>query len=164
MRSAVATTSADAARLRLNEHSLAVEKLARQVAEQEQRLDEESAALEQLEDDRAVLVAHEHGVQTQSNELQERIGPAETELEASRARRGGAWRRRRRRRSAARRVPIDCWLSSRSILCARRRRLESLRGRIVDDFGLVSFEYAANVEGPVPLPFEGLVEQLRDGA
>ena len=33
-------------------------------------------------------------------------------------------------------------------------------GKNADDFGLVSFEYAANIEGPVPLPFEGLVEQL----
>jgi chromosome segregation protein len=46
-------------------------------------------------------------------------------------------------------------------LVRRKEALESLRMRIVDDFGLVSFEYAASVEGPVPLPFEGLVEELR---
>ncbi|MCL5612322.1 MAG: hypothetical protein M1485_07210, partial [Chloroflexi bacterium] len=42
----------------------------------------------------------------------------------------------------------------------RQEALDSLRQRIVDDFGLVSFEYAANVDGPVPLPFDGMVEQL----
>jgi chromosome segregation protein len=42
--------------------------------------------------------------------------------------------------------------------CANEARV--LR-RDVDDFGLVSFEYAASVAGAVPLPFEGLVEELR---
>ena len=45
-------------------------------------------------------------------------------------------------------------------LVRRQEALESLRGRIMDDFGLVAFQYAENVEGPVPLPFEGLVEEL----
>ena len=38
--------------------------------------------------------------------------------------------------------------------------LENLRGKITDDFGLVMFEYADDVSGPVPLPFEGMVEEL----
>jgi chromosome segregation protein len=36
-----------------------------------------------------------------------------------------------------------------------------LRQKIEDDFGLVEFDYEANVDGPVPLPFEGMVEQLK---
>jgi chromosome segregation protein len=42
----------------------------------------------------------------------------------------------------------------------KQEALDSLQQRITDDFGLVSYDYAENVEGPVPLPFEGLVEQL----
>lgn len=38
--------------------------------------------------------------------------------------------------------------------------IENLRERIEDDFGLVAFEYANNVSGPTPLPFEGIVEEL----
>jgi chromosome segregation protein len=42
----------------------------------------------------------------------------------------------------------------------KQEALETLRGRIEDDFGLVMFEYAAEVSGPVPLPLDGMVEQL----
>ena len=42
----------------------------------------------------------------------------------------------------------------------KQEAVDSLRQKIEDDFGLVSLEYAINVNGPVPLPFEGMVEQL----
>ena len=38
--------------------------------------------------------------------------------------------------------------------------LESLRNRIEEDFGLVAFEYTHEINGPTPLPLEGMVEQL----
>ncbi|MCF6278040.1 MAG: AAA family ATPase [Anaerolineales bacterium] len=42
----------------------------------------------------------------------------------------------------------------------KQEALENLRQRIEDDFGLVMFSYEENMSGPVPLPFEGMVEQL----
>ena len=42
----------------------------------------------------------------------------------------------------------------------KQESLDNLRQKIMDDFGLVMFEYAADVSGPVPLPFEGMVEEL----
>jgi chromosome segregation protein len=42
----------------------------------------------------------------------------------------------------------------------KQEALENLRQKITDDFGLVMFEYAADVSGPVPLPLDGMVEQL----
>jgi len=42
----------------------------------------------------------------------------------------------------------------------RQEALETWRRRIEDDFGLVAFEYSAEVSGPTPLPLDGLVEQL----
>jgi chromosome segregation protein len=42
----------------------------------------------------------------------------------------------------------------------KQEALENLRQKISDDFGLVMFEYAADVSGPVPLPLDGMVEQL----
>ncbi len=42
----------------------------------------------------------------------------------------------------------------------KQEALLNLRQRIEDDFGLVAFEYATDVSGPVPLPFDGMVEQL----
>ena len=38
--------------------------------------------------------------------------------------------------------------------------MENLRQKIENDFGLVAFEYASDVSGPVPLPLDGMVEQL----
>jgi len=45
-------------------------------------------------------------------------------------------------------------------LTRRQEALVSLRQRIEDDFGLVQFDYRENVSGPVPLPLDGMVEQL----
>lgn len=45
-------------------------------------------------------------------------------------------------------------------LTRRQEAVENLRQKIEDDFGLVSLEYATNVNGPVPLPLDGMVEQL----
>jgi chromosome segregation protein len=42
----------------------------------------------------------------------------------------------------------------------KQEALDNLRQKITDDFGLVMFEYAADVSGPVPLPLDGMVEQL----
>jgi len=42
----------------------------------------------------------------------------------------------------------------------KQEAVANLRQKIEDDFGLVSLEYATNVDGPIPLPFEGLVEQM----
>ncbi|MGE5250036.1 MAG: chromosome segregation protein SMC, partial [Bacteroidota bacterium] len=42
----------------------------------------------------------------------------------------------------------------------RQEAVTNLRQRIMDDFGLVMFDYAEEVSGPMPLPIEGMVEQL----
>jgi len=45
-------------------------------------------------------------------------------------------------------------------LVRRQEALQSLQRRIEEDFGLVAFDYAAQVTGQSPLPLEGMVEQL----
>jgi chromosome segregation protein len=45
-------------------------------------------------------------------------------------------------------------------LVRQQEVLDSLRRRIEDDFGLVSFDYADPVTGPTPLPINGMVEEL----
>jgi len=45
-------------------------------------------------------------------------------------------------------------------LMRKQEALDNLQQKITDDFGLVMFDYAADVAGPVPLPFEGMVEEL----
>jgi chromosome segregation protein len=45
-------------------------------------------------------------------------------------------------------------------LARHEQELNGLRQRIEDDFGLVAFNYENGTTGPVPLPLEGLVEEL----
>ncbi len=159
MRLAVAQQSADAARLRLDEHMLTMGKLARELTEREARLAEETRALQGLEAERTQLVEQEAALQTKSGELQARLGPAEQELEGLQREESAledAEITAQRGTTSADRVLAQFEID----LVRRQEALESLRARIIDDFGLVSFEYAASIEGPVPLPFEGLVEQL----
>ena len=49
---------------------------------------------------------------------------------------------------------------ARITLARKQEALSSLKARIEDDFGLVSFRYADNISGQTTLPLEGLVEQL----
>jgi chromosome segregation protein len=42
----------------------------------------------------------------------------------------------------------------------RQEALDALRRQIEVDFGLVAFEYLEDVSGPIPLPFEGFIEDL----
>ena len=145
----------------MNEHRLSVDKLARQVGEQGRRLEGEAAELQKQEDERLALLRREHDLHEQSNLLEVRIGPAELELESLQQEEAAREQEEAEAQRAA--SGADRVLSQFEIdLVRRQEALESVRGRIMDDFGLVSFEYAANVEGPVPLPFEGLVEELRN--
>ena len=45
-------------------------------------------------------------------------------------------------------------------LLRKKEYADTLRRKIEEDFGLVSFDYADDVAGPNPLPFEGMIEQL----
>jgi chromosome segregation protein len=49
---------------------------------------------------------------------------------------------------------------TRIVLARAQENLSSLQRRIEEDFGLVAFEYAEQVSGQSPLPFDGMVEQL----
>ncbi|MFH1183989.1 MAG: chromosome segregation protein SMC [Chloroflexota bacterium] len=160
MRAAVTQQAVESARLRRNEHALVHEKLSGLTAELKTRMEQENAALRQLDDERAVLVKRERNLQQETASLQAQIGPAEEELEGWQREETGleeAEATAQRSSTSADRVLTQYEID----LVRRQEALESLRARIVDDFGLVSFEYAASVEGPVPLPFEGLVEELR---
>jgi len=52
------------------------------------------------------------------------------------------------------------YAQARIALAQRHESMETLKHRIEDDFGLVSYEYTDGISGPRPLPIEGMVEQL----
>jgi chromosome segregation protein len=160
MRVAVTQQALESARLRSSEQRLLTEKLSRQSDELRERMEQTTSALAQLDGEREALVERERGLQQQTAALQEKIGPAEAELDG--------WQKEEESleetSTTAQRgaTSADRNLAQHEIELVRKQEaLEFLRTRIVDDFGLVSFEYAASVAGAVPLPFEGLVEELR---
>jgi len=160
MRAAVTQQTSESARLRKGEHALVQQKLIKQTEALQAQLEQDAAALKQLDEERIALMDCERTLQEKAAVLQEQIGPAEEELEGWQREEAGL----EEAEAAAQRTSTsaDRILTQYEIdLVRRQEALESLRTRIVDDFGLVSFEYAASVEGPVPLPFEGLVEELR---
>ncbi len=124
-----------------------------------QRWQEADAARQALEAERETLRAQEAEVQTQLEATRRLLEPAERELENAEAqevalqtRLAGAQQRLALVEHQYNQVQLD--------LERKRETLESLRQKIEDDFGLVEFKYLESVSGPVPLPFEGMVQQL----
>ncbi len=123
------------------------------------RLSEAEQSLKDLDGEKTVLRERESALHAQLEQLQEKIEPAEKDLETAEHRENQlqeAEAAAQRNLSSAERIFGQMQLDH----MRRQEVQDSLREKIMDDFGLVSFEYAANVEGPVPLPFEGMVEQL----
>jgi len=96
---------------------------------------------------------------TQLEELRALISPAEMDLESSEMQEVDLQKKEAEGQYAMARIER----SNNQIqldLGRKQEALLNLRQKIEDDFGLVAFEYATDVPGPVPLPFEGMVEQL----
>jgi chromosome segregation protein len=128
-------------------------------SELELRLRETETALNALEAEKVELRKRESELQSQIEELRMKIDPAEsdlasTEQEEVRLQDGEA--NAQRSLATSERLLGQVQLE----LMRKQEALENLQQKITDDFGLVMFEYEADVAGPVPLPFEGMVEEL----
>ncbi len=146
-------------RARHAERMNAVDRLQKQQTALENRLAEIDKSLSELENARENLRGQASGINSQLEELRSLIEPAEKELETSEALEVNLQKQEMEGQAALARVErtnnqIQLELSR------KQETLESLRQKIEDDFGLVDFEYASDVSGPVPLPFDGMVEQL----
>jgi len=123
------------------------------------RLRETETSLGSLDGDKSSLHERESALHSLIEELRARIEPAEKELESAeqeeaRLQEGEA--NAQRALATAERLHGQVQLEQ----MRKQEGLDNLRQRIMDDFGLVMFEYAADVSGPVPLPLEGMVEEL----
>jgi chromosome segregation protein len=125
----------------------------------ELRLPEIDASLIELENERENLRAQTAGINSQLDELREMIAPAEKTLETSVAEEG-VWQNKETEEQVALSRVERVYNQIQLDVSRRQEAMVNLRQRIEDDFGLVAFEYTTDVTGPVPLPFEGLVEQL----
>ncbi|MDO9349237.1 MAG: hypothetical protein Q7T47_08110, partial [Anaerolineales bacterium] len=158
-RSAVAERALADARSRQAERHQAISGLQGQAASLEKRLAEIDRSLTALENEKEALRGQEGGLNTQLEDLRALIEPAEKELETAEAQEAALQEQESSGQQALtlverRNTQIQLDLGR------KQESLDNLRKKIEDDFGLVAFDYAAEVAGPMPLPLDGMVEQL----
>lgn len=123
------------------------------------RMAESQREIDEITTSHAQLMESESRIKERIDALRKKVDPAELELvEKEKEYQADLGRQETQRQSvaAAERLVAQSQLE----LTRQTGRIENLRERIEDDFGLVAFEYANNVSGPAPLPFEGWVEEL----
>ena len=158
-RLAVIEQSVNSLQSRKSERQQSVDRFVSQQQDVQAKLGETENLLKELDEEKSILRERESVMHNQIEELRVQIEPAEKDLETAEqeeTRLQEVEANAQRNLASTERMVGQIQLD----LVRREEGLDNLRQKIADDFGLVSFEYAANIEGPVPLPFEGLVEQL----
>jgi len=158
-RAAVAEQSLSAAQNKLKERGDDISRLDSRRVELANRLTELDGGLHSLDAEKAALRERESALNVQIEDQRIQIEPAEKELavaEQEEARLQELENNAQRGFANAERLLGQVQLEQ----TRKQEALDNLQQKITDDFGLVMFEYAADVSGPVPLPIEGMVEQL----
>ena len=158
-RLAVIEQSVNSLQSRKSESQQSVNRFVSQQQDVQAKLGETENLLKELDEEKTILRERESVMHHQIEELSVQIEPVEKDLETAEQE---ETRLQESETNAQRNLAsVERTLGQTQLDLVRREEgLDNLRDKIVDDFGLVSFEYAANIEGPVPLPFDGLVEQL----
>ncbi len=156
---AFAARVAEEAASRLEERRQTLSRAQQQLSTIKRRLEDILEAGNGLEQDRSSLSQQEKEVIEKIEALRASISPAEEEMssvqrefEELQAVEGAS----QQALTVAERHSTQAQLE----LTRQRDALDALRRRIEEDFGLVAFEYEAEVDGQTPLPLEGMVEQL----
>jgi len=158
-RVAVAERALYDARARQEERGKDAEKYDSRRFELSTRLNEAETSLTGLDTSKASLHEQESALQEQIEALRVYIDPAEKDLntaEVEEVRLQDAEANSQRGLATAERLHGQVQLEH----LRKQEALDNLRQKITDDFGLVMFEYEPDVSGPVPLPLEGMVEEL----
>jgi len=124
-----------------------------------QRLEQAQAALKQHDDEKIEQQLKETELNAAIDVLRQQITPEEAELtrvESNYDRLQGDLSVAQQALGLAERYVTQAQLESGRL----RDSLDSLRHRIEEDFGLVAFEYSADISGPTPLPLDGMVQEL----
>jgi len=158
-RVAVAEKALEDVRARKEERKKDVEKFDVRGFELTTRLNEADTSLNDLDVNKVSLHEHENTLREQIETLRVDVDPAEKDLETAEAE---EVRLQDGEANAQRGLATSERLFGQAQLEQLRKQeaLDNLRQKISDDFGLVMFDYAEDVSGPVPLPFEGMVEEL----
>ncbi len=157
-RLAVAGRALEDARARMAERQQAMQEAearAQDLVERQKALEQSLVSLDEKE---KTLRAQEQEVQGLLETLQARIAPIESELAGEEESREYQQAEESAQQTLARAERM--YTQAQLHLARSQERLDTLRRRIEDDFGLVQFDYASDIAGPVPLPFDGMVEEL----
>ncbi len=158
-RVAVAEKALEDMRARKEERGKETEKYDARRNELTMRLNEAETSLSSLDAEKSSLHERENALREQIEALRVLLDPAEQDLntaEIEEARLQDAEANAQRALATTERLYGQVQLEQ----LRKQEALDNLRQKIMDDFGLVMFEYEADVSGPVPLPFEGMVEEL----
>ncbi|GAB4541044.1 MAG: chromosome segregation protein SMC [Anaerolineales bacterium] len=158
-RAAVAEQNRAAALSKKTERAEEITRLDSRRVELSTRLRELDSGLNGLDAEKARLRETESRLHVQIEEMRALIDPVEKDLETAEQEEA----RLQQTEDAAQKAFASAERSLGQVqleLTRKQESLENLRQKITDDFGLVMFDYAADVSGPVPLPLDGMVEQL----
>ena len=159
MRVAVVERALADSRSRQEERSNEVSRFDLRRNELSTRLQEAETSLTWLDNNKSTFRDRENALHSQIEELRVLMEPAEKDLETAEQEE----MRLQEAETNTRRTLTNAERSLGQLQLEQLRKqeaLDNLRQKITDDFGLVMFDYAADVSGPVPLPFEGMVEEL----
>ena len=124
-----------------------------------QRLVQIQGNLDQIDLEKQQSRVQENGLNDQMEALRVKIDPGEiklTALEAHYEKMLGDQTAAQQSVNVAERYVTQSQLE----LGRLQDAMDSLRRRIEEDFGLVAFEYRADISGPTPLPLDGMVQEL----
>ena len=158
-RVAVAEQSVAGALAKKEEREKEITRLDVRRVELASRLQEAENSLNVLDNEKTNLRERESGLHGQIEEMRVLIEPAEKDLEMAEQEET----RLQESENNAQKIFANAERSFGQVQLEQTRKMEALdnlRQKITDDFGLVMFDYAADVSGPVPLPLDGMVEQL----
>ncbi len=158
-RVAVSEQSLVDAKTRQDERQVALSRLEEQQSDFAERIREIESQLSQLTKNRESFHKRETNLNTNIATIREKIDPTEKELATTE----GQERELQEQDSNAQRgmTSADRLYNQVQVdLIRKQEALDALRNRIQDDFGLVMFEYEDDVDGPMPLPLDGMVQQL----
>ncbi|MBI5945146.1 MAG: chromosome segregation protein SMC [Chloroflexi bacterium] len=158
-RAAVAEQSLAGASAKKDERAKEIMRLDARRVELAARLQDAENSLHGLDHEKTRLRENETGLHGQIEEMRVLIEPAEKDLESAEQEE----KRLQESEVNAQRIFANTERSFGQVQLEQMRKqeaLDNLHQKITDDFGLVMFEYAEDVSGPVPLPLDGMVEQL----
>ncbi len=159
MRLAVSQRALQEAQRRVSERQQLLQRAESQLSSHQGRVQELEQQVLAIGAEKQQLDQQEGQVGIEIEALQVQIEPTETELAAA----DTALLEAQKNETAALQAlsAAERNNTQAQILLARQQEsLETLRGRIEDDFGLVNFQYDEIVSGPTPLPLGELVEKL----